>query len=50
MPDVSGKENVMPITTATGATLTAVVGKYYRLDNVGTLAITLPTITGATKL
>ena len=48
--DISGKENVMPITTATGATLFAVVGNYYRLDNVGTLAITLPTIVGATKL
>lgn len=48
--DISGKENAMPITTATGATLTAIVGNYYRLDNVGTLAITLPTITGATKL
>ena len=48
--DISGKENAMPITTATGTTLTAVVGKYYRLDNVGTLDITLPTITGATKL
>lgn len=48
--DISGKENVMPITTATGATLSAVVGNYYRLDNVGTLAITLPTIVGATKL
>ena len=50
IPNVSGKENAMPITTATGATLTAVAGKYYRLDNVGTLDITLPTITGATKL
>lgn len=48
--DISGKENAMPITTATGETLTAVVGNYYRLDNVGTLAITLPTIVGATKL
>lgn len=48
--DISGKENVMPIATATGETLTAVVGNYYRLDNVGTLAITLPTIVGATKL
>lgn len=47
---LAGKENMMPITTATGATLTAVVGNYYRLDNVGTLAITLPTIIGATKL
>lgn len=46
----AGKENVMPITTATGTTLSAVVGNYYRLDNVGTLAITLPTIVGATKL
>lgn len=48
--DITSKENAMPITTATGATLTAVVGNYYRLDNVGTLAITLPTIVGATKL
>lgn len=48
--DISGKENAMPIATATGETLTAVVGNYYRLDNVGTLAITLPTIVGATKL
>lgn len=47
---LAGKENAMPIATATGETLTAVVGNYYRLDNVGTLAITLPTITGATKL
>lgn len=48
--DISGKENAMPIATATGETLTAVVGNYYRLDNVGTLAITLPTIVGATQL
>lgn len=48
--DISGKENAMPIATATGEALTAVVGNYYRLDNVGTLAITLPTIVGATKL
>lgn len=48
--DITGKENTMPITTATGETLTAVVGNYYRLDNVGILAITLPTIVGATKL
>lgn len=50
IPNVSNKQNVMPITTATGATLSAVIGNYYRLDNVGTLAITLPTIVGATKL
>ena len=48
--NLSDKEDAMPITTATGETLSAVVGNYYRLDNVGTLAITLPTITGATKL
>ena len=48
--DITGKENAMPIATATGETLTAVVGNYYRLNNVGTLAITLPTIVGATKL
>lgn len=47
---LAGKENMMPIATATGEALTAVVGNYYRLDNVGTLAITLPTIVGATEL
>ena len=34
-----------------GTTLTAEVGKYYTLSNVGTLAITLPTIaSGTTKV
>lgn len=48
--DVSGKEDKMTITAASGTTLTPVMGNYYRLTAVGVLAITLPTITGATKL
>lgn len=47
---IENKENLMPITTTIGTTLTAVVGNYYRLDNVSTLTITLPTIVEATKL
>jgi hypothetical protein len=39
------------IVFANGTTLTAEVGKYYTLSNVGTLAITLPTIAaGTTKV
>jgi hypothetical protein len=39
------------IVSASGATLTAQVGKYYTLSNVGTLAITLTTIAaGTTKV
>lgn len=44
--DISGKEDKTVIEAASGATLTAQVGKYYTLSNVGTLAITLPTCTG----
>lgn len=47
---LAGKENVMPVITATGTTLSAVAGNYYRLNNVGTLTITLPTITGSTRV
>ena len=47
---LAGKENVMPVITATGTTLSPTVGNYYRLNNVGTLTITLPTITGSTRL
>ena len=51
IPDVSGKEDKVDIVSASGATLTAEVGKYYTLSNVGTLAITLPTIAaGTTKV
>ena len=49
--DISGKEDKVTIESASGATLSAEVGKYYTLSNVGTLAITLPTIaSGTTKV
>ena len=48
IPDVSGKEDKVDIVSASGTTLTAQVGKYYTLSNVGTLAITLPTIASGT--
>jgi hypothetical protein len=48
---LDGKEDKVTIESASGATLTAQVGKYYTLSNVGTLAITLPTIaSGTTKV
>ena len=48
---LSGKEDKADIVSASGATLSAEVGKYYTLSNVGTLAITLPTIAaGTTKV
>jgi hypothetical protein len=48
---LNGKEDKVDIVSASGATLTAQVGKYYTLSNVGTLAITLPTIAaGTTKV
>ena len=48
---LSGKEDKVDIVSASGATLTAEVGKYYTLSSVGTLAITLPTIAaGTTKV
>lgn len=44
-------EKAVTIETASGATLSAQVDKYYTLSNVGTLAITLPTIaSGTTKV
>ena len=49
--DISGKEDKVDIVAASGATLSAQVGKYYTLTSVGTLAITLPTIaSGTTKV
>lgn len=49
--DISGKEDKVDIVSASGTTLTAEVDKYYTLSNVGTLAITLPTIAaGTTKV
>ena len=48
---ISGKEDKVTIESASGSSLTAQVGKYYTLSNVGTLAITLPTIAaGTTKV
>ena len=49
--DLENKEDKADIVSASGSTLTAEVGKYYTLSNVGTLAITLPTIAaGTTKI
>ena len=49
--DIASKEDKVDIVSANGTTLTAEVGKYYTLSNVGTLAITLPTIAaGTTKV
>jgi hypothetical protein len=49
--DLANKEDKVDIVSASGSTLTAEVGKYYTLSNVGTLAITLPTIAaGTTKV
>ena len=48
IPDITGKEDKVDIVSASGTTLTAQVGKYYTLSNVGTLAITLPTIASGT--
>ena len=46
IPDVSGKEDKMLLTLASGTTLTAEAGHYYRFDSaVGTLTVTLPTPT-----
>lgn len=48
---LANKEDKVDIVSASGTTLTAEVGKYYTLSNVGTLAITLPTIAaGTTKV
>ena len=49
--DLASKEDKVDIVAASGTTLSAEVGKYYTLSNVGTLAITLPTIaSGTTKV
>ena len=46
--DITGKEDKMTIEAiaSPGATLTAEVGKYYTMSNVGTLMITLPAGSG----
>lgn len=48
---LNGKQDVLPIeTTVAGATLDCVADKYYVLTSaIGTLTITLPTMTDATK-
>lgn len=47
----SGGSADLEIVEASGTTLTAEVGKYYRYDSdVSTLSITLPAITGATEI
>lgn len=48
---LANKEDKVDIVSASGTTLSAEVGKYYTLSNVGTLEITLPTIAaGTTKV
>ena len=51
-PDISGKEDVTAIqAVASGTTLTAAFNTYYRFDyDVGTLGITLPSVSGVTRL
>ena len=44
-----GSSAGLEIVAASGTTLNAEVGKYYTLSNVGTLAITLPTIPSGTS-
>ena len=48
--DLAQKEDKMPLINVTGTTLDASSSNYYRINNVGTLTITLPTITGSTRL
>ena len=49
--DISGKEDRMGIAATTDTSLAAVVGTYYRFTaDVGTLAVTLPTVTDTTKV
>lgn len=48
--DLANKEDKVDIVSASGTTLTADVGKYYTLSNVGTLTITLPTMTDTTTV
>lgn len=49
---LAGKEDALTVVTqGSTATLTAALGKYYRFTtNVGTLAITLPAVSDATKV
>lgn len=48
---LTGKQDAMEISSASGASLTAEVNKYYKFaSSVGTLAITLPTPSDTTHL
>ena len=50
-PDISGKEDKMDIITVSATSLAPSVNKYYRFTaDVGTLAVTLPTVTDTTKV
>jgi len=49
--NISNLESKVGIVSASGSTLTAQVGKYYRFDSaVSSLAVTLPTISNATTI
>ena len=49
--DISGKEDKMGIITVSATSLAPSVNKYYRFTaDVGTLAVTLPTVTDTTKV
>lgn len=48
---VSGKEDKVAVVSASGTALAAEVGKYYKFGSaVGTLAVTLPSVSDATKV
>ncbi len=50
-PDITGKEDKMDIITVSATSLAPSVNKYYRFTaDVGTLAVTLPTVTDTTKV
>lgn len=48
--DISGKEDRVAISTISGTSLSAVAGTYYVGSSVGTLAVTLPTVSDATHI
>jgi hypothetical protein len=48
--DISGKEDRVSVGTISGTSLSASVGTYYVGSSVGTLAVTLPTVSDATHI
>lgn len=48
--DISGKEDKVSVGTISGTSLSASIGTYYVGSSVGTLAVTLPTISDATHI